>query len=159
MPSPGDRPLFLTEATRPLFGQLSDTSRALLKVTGAIATQRAFLAAYRRVRYCFHQICSAADPSALPKNRRLTADELKTRTKPVTPGQAEAATLGEWRRSAPPGTDASRGRAGGSRRVAIRCVRVQLIRVFWLRHRSALCQCLVTWSRKTLTALALPGTA
>ncbi|HEX9355060.1 MAG TPA: hypothetical protein VF933_14750, partial [Streptosporangiaceae bacterium] len=86
-----DRPLFLTEATRLLFGQLSDTSRALLKVTGTIPTQRAFLAAYRRVRYCFHQICSVADPSALPKNRCLTADELKTRTKPVTPGQAEAA--------------------------------------------------------------------
>ena len=28
-----------------------------------------------------------------------------------------------------------------------------------LRRRSALCQCRVTWSRKALTALALPGTA
>jgi hypothetical protein len=86
-----DRPLFLTEATRLLFGQLSDASRALLGVTGTIPSQRAFLAAYRRVRYCFHQILKAADPSALPKNRRLTPDELTARTKPMTPGQATAA--------------------------------------------------------------------
>jgi hypothetical protein len=85
------RPLFLTEATRLLFGQLSDASRALLGVTGTAATQRAFLAAYRRVRYCFHQILKVADPSALPKNRRLTGDDLKARTQPMTPAQAEAA--------------------------------------------------------------------
>ena len=86
-----DRPLFLTEATRLLFGQLSDASRALLGVTGTIPTQRAFLAAYRRVRYCFHQILKVADPSPLPKNRRLTSDDLNARTQPMTPGQAEAA--------------------------------------------------------------------
>ena len=34
---------------------------------------------------------STADPSPLPKNRRLTAGELKARTKPMTPGQAAAA--------------------------------------------------------------------
>ena len=34
---------------------------------------------------------SVADPSALPKNRRLTAGELKARTKPMTPDQATAA--------------------------------------------------------------------
>jgi hypothetical protein len=89
--APGDRPLFLTEATRLLFGQLSDASRALPGVTGTIPAQRAFLAAYRRVRYCFHQILSVADPSPLPKNRRLTEDDLKARTHPLTPGQAEAA--------------------------------------------------------------------
>ena len=86
-----DRPLFLTEVTRLLFGQLSDTSRVLLGVTGTIPTQRAFQAAYRRVRYCFGQILKVADPSALPKNRRLTAGELKARTKPMTPDQATAA--------------------------------------------------------------------
>jgi hypothetical protein len=86
-----DRPLFLTGATRLLSGQLSGASAALLGVTGTIPTQRAFLAAYRRVRYCFHQILSVADPSALPKNRRLTKDDLKARTQPMTPGQAEAA--------------------------------------------------------------------
>jgi len=87
----GDRPLFLTEATRLLFCQLSPASRCLLGVTGTAVTQRAFKAAYRRVRYCFHAILSVADPSALPKNLRLTGDELKARTRPMTPGQATAA--------------------------------------------------------------------
>jgi hypothetical protein len=62
-----DRPLFLTEVTRLLFCQSSTTSRRMLGVTGAITTQRAFLAAYRRVRYCFGAICSVMDPSALRK--------------------------------------------------------------------------------------------
>lgn len=86
-----DRPLFLTDATRLLFCQISGTSRRMLGVTGAITTQRAFLAAYRRVRYCFGAIRSVMDPFALPKNRRLTEDDLKARTRPMTPAQAEAA--------------------------------------------------------------------
>jgi hypothetical protein len=87
-----DRPLFLTEATRLLFCQLPETSRRLLGVPGTATTERAFLAAYRRVRYCFGAICSVMDPSALPKNRRLTQDDLSARTRPVTPAQAEAAS-------------------------------------------------------------------
>ena len=86
-----DRPLFLTEATRLLFCELSGASRALLGVPGTAAGQRAFLAACRRVRYCFHRICDAADPSPLPKNRRLGPDDLRARTKKMLPGQAEAA--------------------------------------------------------------------
>jgi hypothetical protein len=86
-----DRPLFLTEVTRLLFSQLPPASRRLLGVPGTATTGRAFLAAYRRVRYCFGQILTVADPSALPKNRRLTAGELKARTKPMTPDQATAA--------------------------------------------------------------------
>ena len=86
-----DRPLFLTEATRLLFSQLSPASRRLLAVPGTATTERAFLAAYRRVRYCFGQILKVADPSALPKNRRLTEHELKARTRPMTPDQAAAA--------------------------------------------------------------------
>ncbi len=86
-----DRPLFLTDATRLLFTQLSPASRRLLGVPGTAGTERAFKAAYRRVRYCFGQILTVADPSPLPKNRRLTGDELKARTKPMTPGQATAA--------------------------------------------------------------------
>ena len=86
-----DRPLFLTEVTRLLFCQISGTSRRMLGVTGAITTQRAFLAAYRRVRYCFGAICSVMDPSPLPKNRRLSQADLTARTRPMTPGQAEAA--------------------------------------------------------------------
>jgi len=38
-------------------------------------------------------------------------------------------------------------------------MRSQFRRVRWLRRRSALCQCLVTWSRNALIALLLPGTA
>ena len=86
-----DRPLFLTDATRLLFCQLPPASRRLLGVPGTATTGRAVKAAYRRVRYCFHAIVSVADPSALPKNRRLTGDVLKARTKPMAPGQAEAA--------------------------------------------------------------------
>jgi len=86
-----DRSLFITDATRLLFCQLPETSRRLLGVPGTATTERAFLAAYRRVRYCFGAICSVMDPSALPKNRRLTQQDLKARTRPMTPGQAEAA--------------------------------------------------------------------
>ena len=86
-----DRPLFLTEATRLLFCQLPPASRRQLGVPGTATTERAFQNACRRVRYCFHAIVSVADPSALPKNRRLTQDELKARIKPMTPGQATAA--------------------------------------------------------------------
>jgi hypothetical protein len=86
-----DRPLFLSEATRLLYHQISDASRALLGVTGTASGRLGFLAACRRVRYCFHAICSVIDPSALPKNRRLAEQDLKARTRPVTPAQGEAA--------------------------------------------------------------------
>jgi hypothetical protein len=79
-----DRPLFITEATRVLFCQLSPASRTLLGVPGTAATRRAFLAAYRRVRYCFGAICSVMDPSPLPKNRRLSEQDLKARTRQMT---------------------------------------------------------------------------
>ena len=86
-----DRPLFLTEATGLLFCELSGASAALLGVPGSAASHRAFLAAYRRVRYCFHRICSVVDPSPLPKNRRLAPGDLRARIKKMLPGQAEAA--------------------------------------------------------------------
>ena len=86
-----DRPLFLTEATRLLFCQLSRASRRLLGVPGTASGEQAFLAAYRRVRYCFGAICSVMDPSPLPKNRRLTGQDLKARARKMAPGQAEAA--------------------------------------------------------------------
>ena len=86
-----DRPLFLTAATRLLFCQLSPASRRLLGVPGTTPDERAFLAAYRRVRYCFGAICSVMDPSPLPKNRRLSHADLTARTRPMTPGQAQAA--------------------------------------------------------------------
>jgi hypothetical protein len=86
-----DRPLFLTEATRLLFCRLSPASRRLLGVTGTAATQQAFLAAYRRVRYCFHAILETMDPSPLPKNRRLSEQDLKARTRPMTSAEVRAA--------------------------------------------------------------------
>ena len=86
-----DRPLFLTEVPRLLYHQISDASRALLKVTGTADGGRGFLAAYRRVRYCFSAICKVMDPSPLPKNRRLSEGDLARRTKPVTPAQSRAA--------------------------------------------------------------------
>jgi hypothetical protein len=86
-----DRPLFLTEVTRLLFCQLSQTSRRLLGVPGTASGERAFLAAYRRVRYCFGATCSVMDPSPLPKNRRLTEQDLKARTREMTSAQAQDA--------------------------------------------------------------------
>src|ERR1700757_2196474 len=44
-----DRPLFLTDATRLLFCQLSPASRGLPGVPGTAPTERAFQAACRRV--------------------------------------------------------------------------------------------------------------
>ena len=86
-----DRALFLTDATRLLFQQISAASRAMLGVPGTAAGPRGFLAAYRRLRYCFHAIMSVMDPSPLPKNRRLTEADLKARTQKMTPGQTQAA--------------------------------------------------------------------
>ena len=86
-----DRPPFLTSATRLLFQQISASSRALLGIPGTASGRRGFLAAYRRLRYCFHAILSVMDPSGLPKNRRLAGQDLTARTKRMTPGQAQAA--------------------------------------------------------------------
>ena len=86
-----DRPLFLTDATRLLFCQLSPASRRLLGVPGTVSGDRAFQNAYRRVRYCFAAICPAMDPSPLPKNWRLTGQDLTARTRKMTPAQIQAA--------------------------------------------------------------------
>jgi hypothetical protein len=86
-----DRPLFLTEATRLLFQHISPVSRRLLGVPGTVSGDRAFRAAYRRVRYCFGAICSVMDPSVLPKNRRLNEQDLTARTRKMTPAQIQAA--------------------------------------------------------------------
>ncbi len=86
-----DRPLFLTEATRLLFQHMSPASRRLPGVPGTVSGGRAFRAACRRVRYCFGAICSVMDPSVLPKNRRLTGQDLTARTRKMTPAQIQAA--------------------------------------------------------------------
>jgi hypothetical protein len=86
-----DRPLHLTRVTELLFRRLTPDSRALLGVTGTAPGQAGFLAAYRRVRYCFHLTCSAADPSGLPKNRCLAQPDLTAASRPVAPEEAAAA--------------------------------------------------------------------
>jgi len=86
-----DRPLHLTLVTELLFRRLTPASRALLGVTGTAPGRRGFLAACRRVRYCFHLTCSAADPSPLPKNRCLTPQELTAASQPMTPQEGSAA--------------------------------------------------------------------
>ena len=92
VPGPG-RPAAVPHRGHPaaVLPALAARPARLLGVPGTATTQRAFLAAYRRVRYCFGAICSVMDPSALPKNRRLAEQDLKARTRPMTPGQAEAA--------------------------------------------------------------------
>ncbi len=86
-----DRPPLLTDASRLLFQQISETSRRLLGVPGTAIGRRAFLAAYRRFRYCFHAILSVMDPSPLPKNRRLREQDLTARTRKMSPARARAA--------------------------------------------------------------------
>src|ERR1035438_9500064 len=72
-------------------GLISRRTRTLLGVTRTAHSRNAFLAAYRRVRYCFHLTCSAADPSPLPKNRCLTPAGLTAASREMTPGEAKAA--------------------------------------------------------------------
>ena len=50
-------------------------------------------------------------------------------------------------------------RVGGIHRAAMRFILAQVIRVLWLRRRSALRQCRITWVRNAFTASLLPGTA
>jgi len=50
-------------------------------------------------------------------------------------------------------------RVWGIHRVAMRFILSQLIRVRWLRCRSAVRQRRITWVRKAFTASLLPGTA
>ncbi len=50
-------------------------------------------------------------------------------------------------------------RVGGIHRAVMRFILAQVIGVHWLRRRSALCQCRITWVRKAFTASLLPGTA
>src|SRR4249919_3735865 len=50
-------------------------------------------------------------------------------------------------------------RVWGIHRVAMRFILAQVIRVRWLRRRSALRQCRIIWVRKAFTASLLPGTA
>lgn len=80
-----DRPLLLTGVTRLLHQRITPATRQRLGVTRGPPVDRAqFQARYRCVRYTFGLLCSAMDPSPLPKNRRLAADQLKAATRAIT---------------------------------------------------------------------------
>ncbi|MHB1712841.1 MAG: hypothetical protein ACYCV7_15820, partial [Acidimicrobiales bacterium] len=85
-----DRPLLLTSVTDLLYRRLSVSDRARLSVTGEVTDDKAFLAAYRRVRYCFALICSVVDPSPLPKNRCVPTEELAVLARSMTDAEAES---------------------------------------------------------------------
>ncbi len=74
-----DRALHLTAATEILFCRLSDEMKATLGVRGDGEDARSFAARYRQVRYLFHALAAALDPSGLPKNHRLRAEEFERR--------------------------------------------------------------------------------
>jgi hypothetical protein len=76
-----DRALHLTGATDVLFCRLSPTARLSLNLTRAVTDEPSFLARYRQVRYLFHAVCAVLDPSGLAKNHRLSADELRSRSR------------------------------------------------------------------------------
>lgn len=87
-----DRPLYLTLVTELLYQRISPQARQRLNLTEAdITTTGRFNARYRCVRYTFARLCSLIDPSPLPKNRRLTDDELAAATRPMTTDERETA--------------------------------------------------------------------
>jgi hypothetical protein len=70
-----DRPLLLTEATRLLYSGLSEHWREELGVTGGTETDKQFAARYCCVRYLFHAMTAAMDPSVEAKNRVMPIQE------------------------------------------------------------------------------------
>lgn len=86
-----DRALHLTSATEVLFSRLSERARASLGVVGVVADHRSFLARYRQVRYLFASVASVLDPSGLVKNRRLSPEELTSRSHTLSDDEELAA--------------------------------------------------------------------
>ena len=85
-----DRPLFLSAVCDLLYRRLSVSQRAWLGTAGSATDAKGFLAAYRRVRYCFALICSVVDPSPLPKNRCVPNEELAALTRPMTEAEVRS---------------------------------------------------------------------
>ncbi len=81
------RALLLTNVTDLLWRRFSDQVRSEIKTAGPPLDRRGFLARYRCVRYCFHLLVSTMDPSSLPKNRRLSEEELAERTREMSPAE------------------------------------------------------------------------
>lgn len=86
-----DRPLHLTAATDLLYRRLSEAWRRTLGIRGEVTDTKSFLAAYRRVRYCFHAILGVVDPSPFPKNRCLPQARIEEAASAADPKEAEAA--------------------------------------------------------------------
>ena len=103
-----DRPLFLTEVTRLLFGQLPPACRQLLGVPGTATTPRALKAAYRRVRVLL--------PRDLVRCRPVGAAEEPA----ADPGRVQGPHQAHEPRSGHRGPGPARGagqRAAGGRRL------------------------------------------
>lgn len=81
------RALLLTNVTDLLWRRFSDQVRSEIKTTGPSLDRRGLLARCRCVRYCFHLLVSTMDPSSLPKNRRLSEEELAERTREMGPAE------------------------------------------------------------------------
>ena len=79
------RALHLKAATKLLFLDLPPTWREDLGVVGEALGRKPFLARYRQVRYLFHLVLSAVDPSVEAKDRVLPLVEAEARRKELSP--------------------------------------------------------------------------
>jgi hypothetical protein len=79
------RPLHLKALTRLLYCQLPQPWRERLGVVGEAASAKTFLARYRCVRYAFHLVCAAIDPSGEHKGRVLPQAEHAKLCKQLSP--------------------------------------------------------------------------
>lgn len=80
-----DRALHLKAATKLLSLGLPPTWRGNLGVVGEALGRKPFLARYRQVRYLFHLVLSAVDPSVEAKDRVLPLEEAEARRKKLSP--------------------------------------------------------------------------
>lgn len=80
-----DRALHLKAATKLLSLGLPPTWRGKLGVVGEALGRKPFLARYRQVRYLFHLVLSAVDPSVEAKDRVLPLKEAEARRKKLSP--------------------------------------------------------------------------
>lgn len=85
-----DRALHLKAATQVLFCKLPATWKAELAVNGDASTNKALLARYRQVRYLFHLMVSALDPSIEPKDRVLPLQQLEAKRKKLSTEEVAA---------------------------------------------------------------------
>ena len=84
-------PLLLTNVVDVLFRRITPEARRRLGLEDPPGPDdpKGWHAVYEKVRYRFHSICDAVDPSPLPKNRRLAPKEFVDRTSTAGPELAE----------------------------------------------------------------------